>query len=260
MGDDGTGTGLRIPAMLIGRREGELLIKYAAKPVPVNLAAQFDVKNAAGVADVELWYSSNSVRALDFIKEMDNYAHRLGDNVNIKPRYVTWSCQACDFQFRQDECFSNGKYCAPNHIKDDFHRIDGKDIIYEDLRQSCIHDIVTDEGEQHLWWDYMKEVHKECFGFISKACSKNAHKAIGLDWAKTKQCVDDSFLGADHSKAENTILQRNSEQWQEYGTLYWPSVTINRMTFRGDITAANVLEDICANLIEKPQVCTDYAN
>jgi len=26
MGDDGTGTGLRIPAMLIGRSEGELLI------------------------------------------------------------------------------------------------------------------------------------------------------------------------------------------------------------------------------------------
>lgn len=34
-------------------------------------------------------------------------------------------------------------------------------------------------------------------------------------------------------------------------------ITMNNMTFRGDITAENILEDICANLKEKPQVCID---
>jgi len=103
-------------------------------------------------------------------------------------------------------------------------------------------------------------VHKECFGFISSQCSKNAHKALGLDFAITEQCVKDSFTTPDHTFAENSILENNSKAWQEYGTLYWPSVTINKMTFRGDITAQNVLEDICANLIDKPQVCIDFAN
>lgn len=29
MGDDGTGTGIRVPAMLVGKSDGELLISYA---------------------------------------------------------------------------------------------------------------------------------------------------------------------------------------------------------------------------------------
>ena len=53
-------------------------------------------------------------------------------------------------------------------------------------------------------------------------------------------------------------MKANAEAWKEYGTLYWPSVTINRVTFRGDITPENIVEDICANLAEKPQVCIDF--
>jgi len=50
----------------------------------------------------------------------------------------------------------------------------------------------------------------------------------------------------------------NAKQWTEYGTLYWPSITINKSTFRGDITPANILEAICASLWSKPQVCLDF--
>merc|ERR1712228_870414 len=46
--------------------------------------------------------------------------------------------------------------------------------------------------------------------------------------------------------------------WKEYGTLYWPSVTINQVTFRGDITAENILEVICAGLASKPDVCLNF--
>jgi hypothetical protein len=95
-------------------------------------------------------------------------------------------------------------------------------------------------------------VHSECFGFISETCSKNAHATLKLDFAATKKCVNESFLGTDHSQADNTILRDNAKQWKEYGTLYWPSVTINRMTFRGDITPENIVEDICASLSVKP--------
>ena len=79
-----------------------------------------------------------------------------------------------------------------------------------------------------------------------------------LDFDATKKCVNESFLGPDQSKVDNTILKDNSQTWKDYGTLYWPSVTINRMTFRGDMTPQNVVEDICANLAVKPQVCIDF--
>lgn len=53
-------------------------------------------------------------------------------------------------------------------------------------------------------------------------------------------------------------MKANADQWIEYGTLFWPAVTINKVTFRGDITPENVLEDVCANLKAKPQVCIDF--
>lgn len=71
-------------------------------------------------------------------------------------------------------------------------------------------------------------------------------------------CVDKSFWDKDYSVAENSILKSNNKRWKEYGTLYWPSVTINQVSFRGDITAENILEVICAGLATKPDVCLNF--
>lgn len=119
-------------------------------------------------------------------------------------------------------------YCAPNHVTNDFARVKGVDIIAEDLRQSCLHDLVSKEGNEPMWWDYIKEVNMECFGFISNKCSENAHKALGLDFDKTEKCVKESYLGFDTKTVGNVILEANAQAWKDYGTLYWPSVTINK--------------------------------
>ena len=104
-----------------------------------------------------------------------------------------------------------------------------------------------------MWWDYMKYVHQECFEYISPECSQDAHKRIGEDYERTMKCVNDSFEPSTKSASElweqdNSILRENAKKWTEYGVLYWPSITINQMTFRGDITPINVVEAICASL------------
>ena len=134
MGDDGTGTGIRIPAMLIGKTDGEMLIEFASKKQGATLSAEFAVKEKSRKAEIEIWYSSNNQRSLDFIKEFDRYAHKLKGYVDITPRFVSWGCPACTADFKKEECFGDGLYCAPNHIKDQFHKVSGRDIIYEDLR------------------------------------------------------------------------------------------------------------------------------
>ena len=120
MGDDGTGTGIRIPSMLIGKTDGEMLIDFASKKMGATLSAEFSVKTKGPTVDVEFWYSSQNARALDFIKEFDRYAHRLEGYMNFTPRFVTWACPFCAESFKHDECFSDGKYCAPNTVMDDF--------------------------------------------------------------------------------------------------------------------------------------------
>lgn len=136
--------------------------------------------------------------------------------------------------------------------------VEGKNVIMEDLRQSCLHTQLKEEGREYLWWDYVKHVHSQCFEYIGEMCSKEGHREIKRNMDKTKSCVDQSFWKEDYASSENTILKANDERWKEYGTLYWPSVVINRVTYRGDITAENILEVVCAALADKPRVCLNF--
>jgi len=160
MGDDGTGMGIRIPSMLIGKDSGKILKDFAVKSdSKATLSAEFTIQNPHNYSDVEFWYSSNNILALDFIKEFDKYRHQLGDWLNFRPRFVTWACPACTAEFKQDECFGNGKYCAPNTNRALDSFVKGKNIILEDLRQACLHESLVYAGDEPLWWDYMKYVH-----------------------------------------------------------------------------------------------------
>lgn len=137
-------------------------------------------------------------------------------------------------------------------------RVKGHDIITEDLRESCLHEKLSKSGQEAKWWDYMKYVHRECFGFITEKCSKLAHEDIGEDFETTKTCVNRSFKGKDWIKADNDIMKENAEAWKEYGTLYWPSIVINKRTMRGDVNAENVMEAVCAAFSDPPQACIDF--
>jgi len=77
MGDDGTGTGIRIPSMLIGKDDGDILREFAKKKIGATLSAEFAVKALMERVEMELWFSSNNKDALNFIKEFDEYATQL---------------------------------------------------------------------------------------------------------------------------------------------------------------------------------------
>lgn len=167
MGDDGTGTGIRVPSMLIGKEDGARLKQFASLSDSGTLSAEFTMPNIEEKVHVELWFSSNNVLALDFIKEFDKYMPELQSRVDFEPRFVTWECKYCSDDYKAEECFGDGKYCAPNHERSSYSNIYGRDIISEDLRQHCLHTSLKAQGKESLWWDYIKFVHQECFDFIS---------------------------------------------------------------------------------------------
>lgn len=121
MGDDGTGTGIRIPSMLIGKEDGAILREFAKSGKEATLSAEFAVKALMDKVDVELFFSSNNKEALTFIKEFAEYAPGLQGYMDFHPRYVTWGCPSCGAEYTKDECFSDGAYCAPNHEKSAFN-------------------------------------------------------------------------------------------------------------------------------------------
>ena len=198
MSDDGTGTGIRIPSMLIGKKEGQILKDFLMKQSSqiagnASLSAEFVMNNHENKVKWELWYTSTNDKALDFIRNFRENQKSIGSSAEFSPRLVTWSCTSCDAEFKRKECLSNGRYCAMNH-KGTY--IMGKDILIEDLRQKCLHKLAVIDGKESQWWDYMTYVHKMCYEEINENCSKLGHISISRDYDQTMKCVTDSFESA----------------------------------------------------------------
>jgi len=78
MSDDGTGTGIRIPSMLIGRSDGEILKNFLKNASPedasmASLIAEFIMEKPDNRVEYDIWFSSSDDRALDFIRDFEEY-------------------------------------------------------------------------------------------------------------------------------------------------------------------------------------------
>ena len=66
-------------------------------------------------------------------------------------------------------------------------------------------------------------------------------------------CVNNSFEKGSKTEElwqrDNTILREQAAQWKEYGSLFYPAIVINSVTFRGDMNPINVVEAICASML-----------
>ena len=70
------------------------------------------------------------------------------------------------------------------------------------------------------------------------------------------KCVEDSFDGKklDYS-GENKILDEHFSLRYSTGIIFYPGASINNVSYRGNIEAIDIKEDICAAMIEKHPSC-----
>lgn len=189
MSDDGTGAGLRIPSLLVSKKDGQKLIDWLKNATTeeleqVMVLADFKMKAPDNRVEYDIWYSSSIDLALDFIQDFMKLDREFGKKVLMAPRFVFWECQDCDKEYMQQNCFAGGKYCAT----DQKAGLTGKEIVMEDLRQMCIYkEAYAPGGTRQAFWDYVHTVHMNCNSKINEACSKTyGHKIVkALDWDRT---------------------------------------------------------------------------
>lgn len=79
LSDDGTGAGIEIPAMLINKKQGDILKKFIQtapgdEVKALTLKATFEPNRLdSNDVNAELWYTSGNRKALDFIKGIKEY-------------------------------------------------------------------------------------------------------------------------------------------------------------------------------------------
>lgn len=101
LSDDGTGGGIRIPSMLISKKDGQKLISFISTATPEELAqiviiASFDIDKPDDRVEYDIWYTSSNNRALDFIEEFAITDRELGESVLMTPHFIFWRCTYCE--------------------------------------------------------------------------------------------------------------------------------------------------------------------
>jgi hypothetical protein len=170
VGDDGHlgGQLLRIPSVLISRKEGEMIKKAVLGGKKVLAELAWDVPTG-NVATFDFWHSSGSREASNFLVEVAPYVHRLRWNMQYRPHFHIFSFgkDAKDFnglclpegeklprprptqddEDRPDDDrrlqsrsgggrYPGGRYCATDPDGDG--PITGMDVVMENVHQYCI--------------------------------------------------------------------------------------------------------------------------
>jgi hypothetical protein len=173
--DDGTGGGIRIPSMLIGKEHGKILLDFLDRALEKEkksmiVAASFFMSSPDNRVEYDFWYTSSNDRALDFLSDFEEMDKKLGKSVLITPHFVFWKCVGCEQSYLDNDCYGGGKYCA---MEPSNHHLSGRDIIQEDLRQKCLYKLTYEDGKNRgVWWKYMSKAHEVCGSAIDETCSK----------------------------------------------------------------------------------------
>ncbi|TYZ69034.1 hypothetical protein PybrP1_008460 [[Pythium] brassicae (nom. inval.)] len=199
MADDGSAGDIRIPSVLIRRRDAlELLgLLQTARTTIVMLNREERAATHAAqrdfVVDVALWSSSRSPPAMrSFVKTFavvaraidaeDDEKARVRRTIRFTPYFdvfegSAWGCNAGASTLSNNSassnnahpcdklCLYNSRFCAFDPERDSTVGLDGKDVLEEDVRQLCVAQYAreaTTRGDNALFLDYAAAFNDQC--------------------------------------------------------------------------------------------------
>lgn len=112
------------------------------------------------------------------------------------------------------------------------------------------------EENPQMFWDYVRKVHIMCYDAITSTCSRNAHKALQMDYKKTDECMKATFEGGNRMIDDNWAMKAQQTYWKTFGAGFWPSIVINSRVYRGDLDPEEVFSAICSGFADQPSVCS----
>mmetsp|Transcript_40835 Transcript_40835/g.89324 ORF Transcript_40835/g.89324 Transcript_40835/m.89324 type:complete len:476 (+) Transcript_40835:78-1505(+) len=252
MEDDGWGSKVKIPCMLISSADGQKLID-AAKQGLVIVELAWDIPRGEVVV-ADFWMSSASTEELEFLKRFKPAAEMLKFHLQFMPHYHIFSLPAGHYQ--SDLCVDPAsRHCSPD--PDGPGPITGADVVREDVRQLCIWNVTARtmelEGEgatySQEFWEYVTRLLDKCpvktyfgSGSFGEECSFNLMSSLGIPVDQVRSCVEErafDFL-------EN---ERRNVAWSQQ------ALRLNGWRYSGPLDPETVLKAVCAGFSTRPKEC-----
>ncbi|RID67013.1 hypothetical protein BRARA_D02119 [Brassica rapa] len=262
---------IKIPSALILHSFGGSLKKALNKGEEIILKIDWSetIPNPDERVEYELWANTNDEcgvhcnEQMSFIKNFKGTAQILekGGHALFTPHYISWFCPQELRLSRQckSQCINQGRYCAPDPELDYEDGYNGKDVVYENLRQLCVHKVAKGKNSSWVWWDYVTDFNIRCSmkeKKYSKECAQTVVESLGLSLEKIKKCIGDT-----DADVENEVLK--AEQAFQLGqekrgvVTIFPTLIINNSQYRGKLERTSVLKAICSGYKEgtEPLIC-----
>jgi len=258
MADDGTGSDIFIPSVLIKKADGQN-IKTALSDTNVLVKMSWALPNPDNRVEWRLWTSSNDQASVAFKQVFGTAVRSLGNASQFEPKYVILDgtealCNTPDLPCGS-QCTNHGRYCASDPDGDLSSGISGADIVTENLRELCIFQVLNSSqyNDPYKWWDYVS-AYSKC-NPMGLACSNAILAQLKINNVTVQNCVNAS--GGVTADADNILLEAQLKGLVDDGVFYIPTMFINDVAYRGSLTCTEPINvNWCAPLAT---ICAGYA-
>lgn len=262
MADDGYGELVHIPSILISSYDGSKLIEWAKKDKPVVVELQWEVPTDHIVV-VDLWMSSASLEDQKFLKEFSVKRMKFKHHLKFVPHYAVFGMTS-GHDFSELCTDANGEFCAED--PDSSGPITGRDVLEEDVRQLCIHELTSVKRRPHdfadfqnrvayaeKFWEYVSKFGEQCpldgpsaDGRFGLQCSKKVMRLpkVDIQPEDVLDCVKQTTTTKLKFEKENTAWSPRA-------------MRINGWRYMGMLDAELVTRAICAGYVTPPDVCKE---
>lgn len=81
-------------------------------------------------------------------------------------------------------------------------------------------------------------------------------KKLAIKSEEVEKCIRASFITDASGKITDNKILREDRDWSEkLGVFMHPSITINNITYRGDLNGYDIFRAVCAGFSDIPDVC-----
>jgi hypothetical protein len=293
MRDDGTGSDIMIPLVLISKKDGEILKEYynnnKKNPDALRklvLDVDFQIEHSGNTAKVEVFMNSDSVEVYKLVQSLSKYDELrkyyfiilfLVQYVNYTPYYLTFPKVDFDDKIAPENrkpdpnCLGGGKYCARPYYS--YEKLSPIEVVKENLLQKCIWQYSNTTNTMYKYFGYLNYFYENCYKAkddegnqeFTVECGKAQMTRTQLPVKEIEKCYADSFTLPEKAVSNelvnyetilnNKIFDSDLDMKKQMNVRLMPAIFINGKQFWGTYEKKAILEAICSGILKKPDIC-----
>ena len=266
MEDDGSGSDIKIPSMLLVKSDADRLRDEIVSGSVVETSISFPVPKATnGRTEYMLFMTPDDSVSHQFLDSFMEAALAFGTKAVFQPRMLLSDgtqkgCRQYDDSHVpcKGHCTNYGRYCESPATYDKSHYENkGSKAIVESMRRTCIWNIYGKvDGVGKEWWAYIELWTMQCsYSQYSASCAESIYDVAGIDKEEVEMCMENS--GSFREDSRNTLMETSLSDIAKYQVKFAPTLVVNGAVVNGALTFGNAMKAICSTFedSDRPKIC-----